>query len=303
MFSQLAQQASPDYSAYHAPAAQSPERSVSVHELKNDALAEVLSFLAERPLHTVFLTGLVLDNGLVSPLNRGQFYACRNAEGAMEGVALIGHSMLFEAHTLAAIEAFARVAKTCSKGHIILGEQEKIEYFWQSYTEGGQAPRLFAREILFEQRWPVAILEAVPELRPARLEDLPLLLPVHAQLAYAETGVNPLEVDPHGFRLRMARRIGQKRVWVWIKDNRLLFKADIISDTPHVNYLEGVYVAPAERGKGYGQRCLSQLTRNLLSRTNAVTVLVNEENAEAVNFYRQAGFKARSCYDTICLKK
>ncbi|PYS80708.1 MAG: DUF4081 domain-containing protein, partial [Acidobacteria bacterium] len=45
-----------------------------------------------------------------------------------------------------------------------------------------------------------------------------------------ETGVNPLETDPAGFRERCARRITQGRVWVCVKDGRLLFKADVISD-------------------------------------------------------------------------
>ncbi len=39
---------------------------------------EVLAFLAERPLHTVFLAGYIRDNNLVSPLNRASFYACRD---------------------------------------------------------------------------------------------------------------------------------------------------------------------------------------------------------------------------------
>ena len=300
MYSQLTK---PTYEAGHERPLDAFGRSAFVRELTNEQLAEVLTFLAARPLHTAFMTSLILDNGLVNPLNRGTFYACRNAQGELEGVALIGHSMLFEAQTDAAVEAFARVARQCSKGHISLGEQERVEYFWQCYEDGGQTPRLFAREILFEARWPVMMHEAIPQLRPARLEDMPLLMPVHARMAYAETGINPLATDPHGFRLRMARRIGQRRVWVWIEDDRLIFKADVIADTPHVNYLEGVYVAPEQRRQGYGQRCLSQLTRNLLTNTNSVTLLVNEENAEAVRFYQQPGFKARSCYDTVILKK
>jgi hypothetical protein len=211
--------------------------------------------------------------------------------------------MMLEAHTEAAIEAFARIAQNVSGGHIILGESEKVESFWRYYSESGQTPRLFAREILFEQKWPMELHASVPGLRLATLEDLALIMPVHAQMSFDETGVNPLEVDPEGFRKRCARRIEQRRVWVLIEDGRLIFKADIIANTPHVNYIEGVYVNPAERGKGYGLRCLSQLTHHLLAHTGAVTLLVNEQNHEALNFYRQAGYKPRSRYDTIILQK
>jgi len=131
---------------------------------------------------------------------------------------------------------------------------------------------------------------------------LNLIMPVHAEMAFEESGVNPLERDPVGFRLRCARRIEQERVWVWSEGGNLIFKADIISDTPEVIYLEGLYVHPEERGKGYGLRCLSQLGRSLLARAGSVCVLVNEQNQRGQNFYRRAGYKLQSCYDTIYLR-
>jgi predicted GNAT family acetyltransferase len=125
---------------------------------------------------------------------------------------------------------------------------------------------------------------------------------VQARLAEAESGINPLEVDPEGFRLRTARRIEQGRVWVWIEDGRLIFKADVMSKTPDVFYLEGVHVHALERGKGYGLRCMSQLGRQLLKSAGSVCLLVNERNKDAQSFFFKAGYKLRDCYDTIFLQ-
>jgi len=72
---------------------------VTTRELTDDEQNEVLAFLAERPIHTVCLAGFIRDNGLSSPHNRGTFYGCRNSEGRLEGVALIGHATLIEART------------------------------------------------------------------------------------------------------------------------------------------------------------------------------------------------------------
>src|SRR5215213_6776797 len=58
---------------------------------------EVLDALSAPSLTNVIMSGFVRDNGLVSSLNRGRFYACRNQENKLEGVALIGHTILFEA--------------------------------------------------------------------------------------------------------------------------------------------------------------------------------------------------------------
>src|SRR5688572_19455658 len=242
---------------------------------------EVLAFLSARPTHTVFMVGMIRDNGLVSTFNRGTFYAYRNADGELEGVALIGHATLIDARTEAAVQAFASAAQNCERAHMIMGEMEKVESFWSHYAEGGQSPRLACRELLFEQRWPVEVREAVRGLRLATLNDLELVMPVQAEMAFAESGVNPMETDPLGFRVRCARRIEQGRVWVVVEDGHLVFKTDVMSDTPEVMYLEGVYVAPEERGKGYGLRCLSQLSRTLLANTKAVCLLVNELNQSA----------------------
>lgn len=264
---------------------------------------EVLAFLAKRPLHTVFMAGLILENGLSNPLNRGDFYACRDAAGHLEGIALIGHATLIEAHSNAALEAFAHLAQNNPRAHLIRGEQEMIERFFDYYTPDGYSSRLVCREQLLEQQQPVTAHEAIKDLRRATLGDIEQVMAVNAAMIYEECSVNPLQTDLAGFRQRTARRIEQGRIWVWIDDGRLIFKTDIMSDTPAVIYLEGVYVNPEERGKGYGLRCFSQLCRNLLQRTKAICLLVNEQNRAALNFYQQAGYTLRGYYDTVYLRR
>jgi predicted GNAT family acetyltransferase len=91
-------------------------------------------------------------------------------------------------------------------------------------------------------------------------------------------------------------------VWVWAERGRLVFKADVMSETPEAAYLEGVYVRPEERGKGYGRRCLSQLSRALLARSESVCLVVNEQNKDAQEFFFKSGFKLRGLYDSIFLE-
>ncbi|HEX8845521.1 MAG TPA: GNAT family N-acetyltransferase [Pyrinomonadaceae bacterium] len=277
--------------------------SLRVEALTEEHKTEALAFLAERPLHTVYLAGYLLDNGVVSPLNRGSFYGYRNAEGRLEGVALIGHATLFEARSDEALAEFASIAQKSSRTHMLLGEMERVELFWDCYAEGGQSPRLICRELLFDLRFPIEVKAPIRDLRKATLDDLELVMPAQAEMAFAESGVNPMEKDLNGFRLRCARRIEQGRVWVLVRDGRLIFKADVIAETSEVAYLEGIYVAPNERGQGIGLCCLSQLSRNLLARAKAVSLLVNEQNREAIGLYLKAGFKLRAHYDTIFLQQ
>ena len=275
----------------------SPVRPLTTRDEK-----EVLKFLVERPLHTVAMAGFIRDNGIVSPLNRGTFYGCRNSRGKLEGVALIGHATLIETRTDRALQAFAEVAKNCTTTHLVMGEEQRIDEFWAYYSDGGQKLRHAGREVLFELQSPIEVREEDADLRRAILADLDLILPVHARMALDESGVDPLEKDAIGFRKRCVRRIEQGRTLVWIQDGKLVFKAEITSDTPEVIYLEGVWVSPEKRHQGYGLRCMSQLARTLLSRTRSICLLVNDENREAHQFYARAGYKPRGIYDTIFLQ-
>jgi GNAT superfamily N-acetyltransferase len=279
------------------------EGDLSVHDLSKGYETEVLDFLAVRPLHTVYMAGFIRDHGLESPLNRGTFYGCRDPFGQLLGVALIGHVTQMETRTNDALKALAHAAQTCSSAHVIMGEKDKIEAFWKHYARAGQALRLACRELLLEQSWPVETGGEALDLRPATKDDLSLVMPAQAEMAVAECGVNPLEIDPAGFRSRCMRRAERGRIWVTVRDGRLAFKADIMAETPEAVYLEGVYVDREERGKGYGRRCLLQLGRMLLSRSRSICLLVNELNREAQSFYYGAGYRFRSHYETIYLHK
>jgi GNAT superfamily N-acetyltransferase len=276
---------------------------VAIFELTEEDRNEVFSFLSERPVPTVCLAGFIRDNGLISPHNRGTFYGCRNSVGRLEGVALIGHATLIEARTDRAMKEFGFVAQGFQHTHMILGEKDKVEQFWNYYADEGQDMRLACREMLFELRRAMELRDEVQGLRLATLDDLDQIVPVQAGMAEFESGINPMKDDPEGFRARCARRIEMRRVWVLDDGGKLVFKADIQADTPDVIYLEGIWVNPSERGKGIGRKCLRQLSRDLLSRTKSVCVLVNEEHERAHTFYRMCNFKVRDVYGSIFLHR
>jgi predicted GNAT family acetyltransferase len=277
--------------------------SLKVVPLGNSHMNEVLAFLNKRPASTFMMEGLVRDNGLESQLNRGTFYGTRDGQGRLEGVSLAGEITMLEAHTEAALAALARQTQKVQDIYMIIGEQAQVGRFWDYYAQAGQALRLYCRELLFELRGRDDAHEPGLKLRQATCDELEQLMAIHAQLALAESGVNPLEVDPEGFKQRCLRRIQQGRTWVHSDANRLVFKADVVSATPETIYLEGVYVSPEERRKGYGVRCVSALSRHLLTQTNSICVLLNEQNQAAQALYRKAGYQACGIYDTVFLRK
>jgi uncharacterized protein len=277
--------------------------SVHIDRLANSDAVEVLQFLSQRPIHTVTMMSLIQDNGIVSPYNRGIFYGCRDFNGQLEGVALVGHATLMETVSDRALAALAQVARECPNTHMIMGEKDRIADFWGHYSETGRWQRLACREWLFELSRPVEAREPVTGLRPANVTELELVMPIQAELAYAESGINPMQVDPQGFRERCLRRIEQGRTCVVVENGLLVFKADVISRTPEVIYLEGIWLREDCRNKNLGTRFMSELMRGLLENSKSVCLLVNETNEWAQHFYRKCGFHFRATYETIFLPR
>src|SRR5215213_954911 len=273
--------------------------SVVVRPLSAGQEDEILSVLSAPSLTNSIMAGFIRDNGLCSPLNRGRFYVCRNAQDQIEGVALIGHTVLFEAFSEGAIEIFAAVARRESSSHLLMGEHSSVQRFWNYYADQTQSPRhvcpvqFLRRSENFDEQGQVA------GLRPATHEDLEHVVRAQAEMALETSGVDPLERDPVGFRQRYLRRIERNRVWVLMKDGRLIFKTDVIADTPQATYIEGVYVSPEERGKGLGRQCLIEVGRIFLERTRAIYLFVENDDTRTQSFYLKLGFNVAGAYDLL----
>ena len=269
----------------------SPDLS-KVHELTTDNTAEVQAFLSIRPVHTVVMSSFIVDNGIESSLNRGKFYGYRGTDGSLEGVALIGHTTLVEARTEKALKALAFTARSSETPiHVIMSDGTAAETFWKYFGDGVTQPRLKCTEMLFEISFPFMVRNCKQEIRPANADELLPIAEAQAEIAFMESGVDPMLKDREGFLKRVARRIEQSRVFVVFENDKLVFKADIIAGTTNVIYLEGIYVAAEHRGQGVGSDCLAKLSLDLLNRVENICFLSNVEFKKAHQSFYKAGYK------------
>lgn len=253
---------------------------------------EVLKFLVFRPVQTVVMSSFIVDNGVISELNRGHFYGYRGKNGQIEGVALIGHSTLVEARSDEALAALAHQARrTAVPIHLIMSSGSDAERFHLYLTGEIGAPRLTCTEALFEASFPFAVRSCEFQVVAADHGQLEQVAAAQAEIAFIECGVDPLIKDRAGFLKRVQRRIEQNRVFSVFDDGKLIFKADIIAETPTTIYLEGIYVHPDHRGKGVGSRCLAALTQQLLGRVDNICLLSNVDFQSAHRTYEKAGYR------------
>ena len=274
---------------------------IAARKLKSADESEVLNFLAKRLVHTVVMTGFIRDNGIEGANNRGVFYGCRDSRGTLEGVALIGHTTLVEARSERAVEAFARVAgKSKIPIHFMMSDGDTIENFWQYFVDRRRQPRLVCTERLFEVSNAARLrCQSNCNLRAATEAELLPIAEAHAEVAFQESGVNPLERDREGFLRRTLARIEKGRTWVVFENGELLFKADVVAENSEVMYLEGIYVNPKLRGRGMAASCLSHLCRILLDKVKHICLLSNVLAVNAHRAYLKAGFTIQDTYQTI----
>jgi GNAT superfamily N-acetyltransferase len=272
------------------------KKPLTAQRLNVEDESEVLRFLVERPLQTFGLLGMIHDNSLVSPHNRGDFYAYRGERNQLEGVALIGYNTVIDARSEEAIQVFANLAKAVINPFLILAQELQSERFIEYYSDARYNCTAIERYLLFRHGDTTESRNPLRDVRLATINDLGLVAWAHNQSGIEETGVDGLALDPAGFTARCARRIDRGRTWVWIADNKLILKLEVVTATPELAYLESLWVHPDERAKGYGSRFLNQVGEYLLKDSASVCLLAEETNTTAHRLYLKAGYEVVDCF-------
>ncbi len=240
-----------------------------VSEPKRD---QILRFCAQNPVERVFLED-VARRGL------GRFIGS-SENGELRALCHLGVNVVPSGEGCG---VFAREAAKAAP-RMLIGEARAVSELWAAAETLLPPPR--------EDRpgQPVFVLREPPApgdtgLRAATLGDLELLLPACAAAHEQELGLDPMLRDAEGFRWRTRSQIEEKRSWLWVEDDVILFKAEASAWTPEAVQLQQVWVDPVVRRRGYGARGLSDLCRLLLERVPAVCLFVRAENAPAIRLY------------------
>jgi RimJ/RimL family protein N-acetyltransferase len=249
-------------------------------------MEQILDFCALEPVERVFLED-VARRGL------GRFAALGGRNG-LDALCHVGANVVPSG---AGCAAFAGAAAS-SGARMMIGEEQAVAELWEHARPAMPAPR--------EDRpgQPVYVIETAPPsaetgLRPARLADLPLLVPACAAAHLEEIGIDPLVRDPDGFRWRTQAQIGEDRSWIWIEDDVILFKAEASAWTPSAVQLQQVWVDPAARNRGYAKAGMRDLIRLLLETVPRVCLFVRAENAPAIRVYEAVGMRRTITYRSL----
>ena len=249
-------------------------------------LDQILRFCAEDPVERVFLED-VARRGL------GRFVGLAE-DGTLQALCHVGVNAVPSGN---GCDAFGRAVARASP-RMLIGEAAAVGELWGAVRTKLPAPR--------EDRpgQPVFVIRHVDQaprtgLRPARVDDLELLLPACAAAHEEELGIDPLARDPDGFRWRTRAQIEEGRSWLWVEDGVILFKAEASAWTPAAVQLQQVWVDPQARRQGNGSRGLLDLCRLLLEQVPAVCLFVRAENLPAIRLYEAIGMEHALDYRSV----
>ncbi|GAB3450238.1 GNAT family N-acetyltransferase [Phycicoccus ginsengisoli] len=250
------------------------------------------------------------------------FVAARLLEGVLttQPGTVLGHkvdgrlqSMCWSSANLVPVEAddqsiawFAdRVRRWRRHCASILGPADQVAELWRLLQPAwGPARAVRANQPLMSMmELPSSLgVELDPRVRPARLDEVDLVMPAAAHMFEGEIGYKPYTGSGAAYRQALLALIERGHTFVVVEDGAVVFKADVGSVALGCAQIQGVWLAPHLRGHGLATALMASVVEQVMqTRARWVTLYVNDFNTSARATYRSVGFHDVGTFSTVLL--
>jgi hypothetical protein len=264
----------------------------------------VRTLLATDPVAACVIAGRVEAAG-TAPAALGAPLWGLGSGRSLDAVCLAGANLIPFAlpgtERLAAAAFADRALRTGRRCSTIVGPAGSVAPLWELLAPAwGPARDHRPRQPLLAIEGPSA-LAPEPRVRPVRLAELDVLLPAAVAMFTEEVGVSPLRVDGGaGYRARVADLVRAGQSLAWIENGEVLFKAEVGAVSRSVCQVQGVWVAPAHRGRGIGAAgtaAVVEYARTAIA--PVVSLYVNDFNGPARAAYARVGFREVGVFASV----
>ena len=253
--------------------------------------ADARRFLAQRPYENVLLEWLIEHDR--SSATRQRLFLSRSASGEITGAAHFGRQVILAAEDDEAVRALANAAYAYRHERMIVASREVARDYWDAIKSWHTPPRLV------RDRQPLLVVGkriikpaslAGLETRLATPQEADVVMENSAAMIEYELGYDPRRASS-GFRWNVRRMIDRGMWWVALADGWPSFFCHIGPYTKQTIQLQGVWTAPAARGRGIAKAALTEICLALLADYPTVSLYVNDFNTAALALYRSLGFR------------
>ena len=281
-----------------APSLFRPVEGRRVTVVRDAAAVELV--LADDPVASCMVAARVADHGLDPARTGGALWTRRRAA---ESLCYAGANLIPLRGGPADLRAFADQAlsgpRRCSS---LVGPADLVLPMWER-LERGWGP---ARDV--RPRQPLLALRSAPRcvadaaVRRVRVDELDAYLVAAIDMFIGEVGIDPRVGDGgRGYRRRVANLIAAGRAFARFEHGRVVFKAEIGSQSPAVGQIQGVWVHPEWRGHGLGTAGTAAVANAVLGSGRIASLYVNSDNTVARAAYASVGFREVGTFATVLL--
>lgn len=275
-----------------------PSPGVLVRDARAIDMDEVLALCHRDPVAAALL-GEHVEAMVSSPQLRDQLL-CVSAPDGLRGLCWTGGNMVPLGVEGAAIEELgAEIRRRSRRFSSIVGPAEQVLPLWDELRESSPP----ARDVRPDQ--PSMVIDAEPLIEPDPLvrlttaDDLDVLVPACVAMFTEEVGYSPLTIGG-GYERRVRGLVAANRSLARIEDGRVVFKAELGTVALGVTQVQGVWVDPELRGRGYARAGMAAVARYAREHVAPVVSLyVNSYNTAAVRAYEAVGFRRVGTFATV----
>lgn len=271
-----------------------------VRLLGADDVDEALELCARDPAANVFVASRIVDGALG--------YGSSAVHGYFEDGEL--RSMLWSIANLVPVgtDGRARLAlaekarKARRRCASFLGPREEVMDLWAMTRDSFPTPRSVREQPLMSTRTlPSALgLPLDGRVRPARLDEVDIVMPAAEHMFTEEIGYRPYAGNPTLYRDSIWRLVQAGRTYVVVEDGVVVFKADVGSVALDTCQIQGVWLTPELRGQGLaGPMMAAAVEQAMTEHAALVTLYVNDFNTAAIATYRRIGMEQVGTFATV----
>ena len=223
-------------------------------------------------------------------------------DGHLKSAIFLGANLIPVNTTAISREQFVpyliRQGRRCSA---IVGPAVEVLPLWQALESSwGSARDIRPNQPLMAMTQRSAI-SPDEKVRYATTSDLEILFPACVEMFTDEVGISPISGgNTLPYRNRIAELITDKRSFVRIENEEVIFKAEVGTIGNNVAQIQGVWVNPKYRGTGIAVPAMASVVKYVLDEiASTVSLYVNEFNKPAIATYRRVGFAQIDTFATV----
>ena len=263
-------------------------------------VAAVGRVLADDPVGSCMVAARVADHGVDPQAIGGELWTRRSPE---ESLCYAGANLIPLRGSSGDLAAFAdKAMSTARRCSSLVGRAELVLPMWER-LEPAWGP---ARDVRDQQ--PLMAIGSRPACRPdpavrrVRADELDAYLVAAIDMFIGEVGIDPRIGDGgRGYRRRVASLIAAGRAYARFEHGRVIFKAEVGSQSPVVGQIQGVWVHPECRGRGLGTSGTAAVAAAVVDSGRIASLYVNSYNTVARAAYSRVGFVEVGTFATVLL--